>query len=89
MNQVKEKMKLLEGLDCPVILNHHIPKHCGRGKVFIYDEYYHVLKKQKLMITEFGKEKQLDHFFTLGQSERLIAVTGHYSEHFLKFIKEF
>ncbi len=69
-----------------VVVPSKIEDHLNLGKVFIFDEYYHQLHIQKLNLV--GSSKTLPAIFTIGLKEKLIIMTGHYSQGFKKFLSE-
>ena len=50
--------------------------------VVIFDEYYQCLKTKKLAL----ENEKLPAVFTVGDSEKLVVVTGHHSKQFKSFL---
>ena len=54
--QVEEKVKLMSGLNCKVILEQSIGLHLAKETTFVTDEYYSMLSNQKLRVDVTTKE---------------------------------
>lgn len=81
---MKQKVDRSKVPNTVVIESSELQEHLGKNKYIIYDEYYHELVNQQLLVRSIGS---LHPVFQLNKDEDLLIVTGHYSSTFASFLK--